>query len=149
MWRRAIRAPRLADQNQTAASLAFTVSALASTPYNVAVGGTDFSDTYFGHEWQLTEYGKHCEIRFRASYAPGDSVERLLHRSLLAAYEANATSVRQFCNARAGCWPPLRDRNYGCGRRRPKRLRNGTVHQWSSERIVRRLSQAVVATSAG
>src|SRR5258708_31336010 len=36
------------DQNQTAARFGITVSALASTPYNVAVGGTDFSDTYSG-----------------------------------------------------------------------------------------------------
>jgi hypothetical protein len=34
------------DANQTYAQYGITVSGFASTPYNVAVGGTDFSDTY-------------------------------------------------------------------------------------------------------
>ncbi len=36
------------DQNATAATHGIGVSAFASTPYNVAVGGTDFSDVYSG-----------------------------------------------------------------------------------------------------
>ena len=34
------------DQGQTAATSGIAVNAFASTPYNVAVGGTDFGDTY-------------------------------------------------------------------------------------------------------
>jgi subtilase family serine protease len=36
------------DANQTVATHGIGVSAFASTPYNVAVGGTDFGDTYAG-----------------------------------------------------------------------------------------------------
>jgi subtilase family serine protease len=36
------------DEGQSAAANGIAVSAFASTPYNVAVGGTDFSDTYAG-----------------------------------------------------------------------------------------------------
>jgi hypothetical protein len=36
------------DNNATDATDGIGVNAFASTPYNVAVGGTDFSDTYFG-----------------------------------------------------------------------------------------------------
>jgi len=36
------------DANQTVATHGVGVSAFASTPYNVAVGGTDFSDTFSG-----------------------------------------------------------------------------------------------------
>src|SRR6202030_726625 len=36
------------DNGATEATHGIGVNAFASTPYNVAVGGTDFSDTYFG-----------------------------------------------------------------------------------------------------
>jgi subtilase family serine protease len=36
------------DQGNSSATHGITVNGLASTPYNVAVGGTDFSDTYAG-----------------------------------------------------------------------------------------------------
>ncbi len=36
------------DQNMTTATHGINVSGFASTPYNVAVGGTDFGDTYAG-----------------------------------------------------------------------------------------------------
>ncbi len=36
------------EQNQPASTLGIAVSGFASTPYNVAVGGTDYGDTYAG-----------------------------------------------------------------------------------------------------
>jgi len=36
------------DNSVTEATHGIAVNAFASTPYNVAVGGTDFSDTYSG-----------------------------------------------------------------------------------------------------
>ena len=45
------------------------VSGFASTPYNVAVGGTDFGDTYAGTDstyWNT----QHLHLRFGQSYIP-------------------------------------------------------------------------------
>jgi subtilase family serine protease len=45
------------DPNQSVATHGIAVNAFASTPYNVAVGGTDFSDVYSGTSdtyWNLT-----------------------------------------------------------------------------------------------
>ena len=54
------------------------VNALASSPYVVAVGGTDFSDTYSGTKFDLLERGQLGVVRFGQVLHPGDSVERLL-----------------------------------------------------------------------
>ncbi|MGA8030197.1 MAG: protease pro-enzyme activation domain-containing protein [Bryobacteraceae bacterium] len=45
------------DQNRIAATHGINVNALASTPYNVAAGGTDFGDTFLGENsiyWSAT-----------------------------------------------------------------------------------------------
>jgi subtilase family serine protease len=49
--------PSSSDANATSATHGITVSAFASTPYNVAVGGTDFADSYLGtvaNYWNTT-----------------------------------------------------------------------------------------------
>ena len=43
------------DANQSNAIHGIGVSAFASTPYNVAVGGTDFGDTYAGYQHHVLE----------------------------------------------------------------------------------------------
>ena len=45
----------LCDSNRTNATHGVGVNALASTPYNVAVGGTDFSDTYSWDQQHILE----------------------------------------------------------------------------------------------
>jgi subtilase family serine protease len=53
----------MCDAGEAAATLGISVSGLASTPYNLAAGGTDFSDTYSGtnaNYWSATntpDYG--------------------------------------------------------------------------------------------
>jgi len=52
------------------------VNAFASTPNNVAVGGTDFSDTYSGHQRQLLEFQQHLGVWFGYFVRSGDPLER-------------------------------------------------------------------------
>lgn len=91
------------DQNQTAASFGITVSALASTPYNVAVGGTDFSDTYSGTNATYWNTGNTANYASARSYVPETPWNDSCSGSLLAAYEGYATSgPGSFCNAAGG-----------------------------------------------
>jgi subtilase family serine protease len=91
------------DQNQTAASLGITVSALASTPYNVAVGGTDFSDTYSGTNATYWNTGNTASYASARSYVPETPWNDSCTGSLLAAYEGYATSgPGSFCNTAGG-----------------------------------------------
>ena len=91
------------DQNQTAASFGITVSALASTPYNVAVGGTDFSDTYSGTNATYWNTGNTANYASARSYVPETPWNDSCTGSLLAAYEGYATSgPGSFCNAAGG-----------------------------------------------
>jgi hypothetical protein len=46
------------------------VSAIASTPYNVAVGGTDFSDTYSGTNTTYWNSGNAPTYGSATSYIP-------------------------------------------------------------------------------
>ena len=58
------------EQNQPAATLGIAVSGFASTPYNVAVGGTDFGDTYAGTNadyWRATNNATYGSAK---SYIP-------------------------------------------------------------------------------
>jgi subtilase family serine protease len=91
------------DQNQTAASFGITVSALASTPYNVAVGGTDFSDTYSGTNATYWNTGNTANYASARSYVPETPWNDSCTGSLLAAYEGYTTSgPGSFCNAAGG-----------------------------------------------
>ena len=102
------------------------VSAFASTPYNVAVGGTDFGDTYAGTEQHLLELHQYRDLRLGAC--------------------PTFRKSRGTIPAPAGCWPATsgysttygradfaaaeRPRRTGlpggrCGQRRAQRLRHG------------------------
>ncbi len=48
------------DADAVEATHGIGVSGFASTPYNVAVGGTDFGDTYRRHQQHVLELRQHC-----------------------------------------------------------------------------------------
>jgi len=58
------------DQNQSSASQGIAVSGFASTPYNVAVGGTDFGDTYAGTNSTYWNSGDSTTFESARSYSP-------------------------------------------------------------------------------
>lgn len=58
------------DANKPAAKLGIAVSGLASTPYNVAVGGTDFADSYFGINSQYWKPRNNATFGSARSYIP-------------------------------------------------------------------------------
>jgi len=58
------------DQNQSSASSGIAVSGFASTPYNVAVGGTDFGDTYAGTNSTYWNSGDSTAYASARSYVP-------------------------------------------------------------------------------
>jgi subtilase family serine protease len=91
------------DQNQTAASFGITVSALASTPYNVAVGGTDFSDTYSGTNATYWNTGNTANYASARSYTPETPWNDSCTGSLLTTYEGyTASGPGSFCNTAGG-----------------------------------------------
>ena len=68
------------DADLSKATHGIGVSGFASTPYNVAVGGTDFGDTYAGTNstyWNSTNTSTYGSAQVLYS---GDSVERLLRQ---------------------------------------------------------------------
>jgi len=58
------------DNNATAANFGIGVNAFASTPYNVAVGGTDFSDTLAGTNDSYWNLGNSANFGSALSYVP-------------------------------------------------------------------------------
>ena len=58
------------EQNQAASSLGIAVSGFASTPYNVAVGGTDFGDSYAGTNAQYWKANNNATYGSAKSYIP-------------------------------------------------------------------------------
>ena len=58
------------DANEPAATLGISVSGFASTPYNVAVGGTDFGDTYAGSNPQYWKANNNATYGSAKSYVP-------------------------------------------------------------------------------
>ena len=91
------------DQNQSAATHGIGVNAFASTPYDVAVGGTDFSDTYSGTNgtyWGSTNTGTYESA---LSYMPEIPWNDSCAGALLAAYEGYSIyGSNSFCNAAGG-----------------------------------------------
>lgn len=91
------------DQNQPAASYGITVSGFASTPYNVAVGGTDFSDTYSGTNstyWNSSNDANYSSAR---SYAPEIPWNDSCAGALLTTFEGYPTSgPNSLCNYAGG-----------------------------------------------
>ncbi len=92
------------DQNETAATHGIAVNGFASTPYNVAVGGTDFSDFYSGTVntyWNPTNNS----VRGSAiSYIPEIPWNDSCAGSLLYTIEGYTSSygTTGFCNSSTG-----------------------------------------------
>jgi len=89
------------DAGATAASHGIGVSAYASTPYNVAVGGTDFSDTFAGtvnSYWSSANSSTDGSAR---SYIPEVPWNDSCASSLLATYNGFtvAYGAKGFCNS--------------------------------------------------
>jgi subtilase family serine protease len=80
------------------------VSALASTPYNVAVGGTDFSDTYSGTNSTYWNSANTAFYGSAKSYAPEIPWNGSCGSQLFATYFGYTTTYGSngFCNSRTG-----------------------------------------------
>ncbi len=134
------------DANLNSATHGIGISAFASTPYNVAVGGTDFSDTFSGTNdtyWS----GKNSAVYGSAlSYIPETPWDDSCAGGLLANFVGFPTidGSDSFCATRTahlGRIPHGRRR-----KRRAKRLRHRIALQLRGGwRDLQRLYQAVVA----
>lgn len=80
------------------------VSAYASTPYNVAVGGTDFSDTYSGTTSQYWSSSNTATYGSALSYIPEIPWNDSCASSLIASFNGYSTVYGQngFCNSSTG-----------------------------------------------
>jgi subtilase family serine protease len=92
------------DANQTYATHGIGVSGFASTPYNVAVGGTDFGDTYahtIGAYWNSTNTPTYASAK---SYIPEIPWNNSCASVLIANYEGYAATYGSsgFCNSKTG-----------------------------------------------
>ena len=88
----------------TSATHGIGVSGLASTPYNVAVGGTDFGDTYAGTNstyWATTNSSTYGSAR---SYIPEIPWNDSCASALIASYLGFPVTYGSsgFCNSRTG-----------------------------------------------
>jgi subtilase family serine protease len=92
------------DANQTKATHGIGVSGFASTPYNVAVGGTDFGDTHAGTNatyWNTTNTSAYASAK---SYIPEIPWNDSCAGALLSSYAGYATPYGSsgFCNSTTG-----------------------------------------------
>jgi subtilase family serine protease len=90
--------------NGTAVTHGIGVSAFASTPYNVAVGGTDFSDTYSGTNATYWSSGNTAANGSALSYIPEIPWNDSCASQLLATFLNYATThgASGFCNSTPG-----------------------------------------------
>jgi len=93
------------DQFATAATSGLNVSGFATTPYNVAVGGTDFADTFFGTVSKYWSPTNRADFSSALSYIPeipwNDSCAGKLVTSFLGfpqTYGPNILSTGSFDN---------------------------------------------------
>lgn len=105
------------DSGASAASHGIGVSAYASTPYNVAVGGTDFSDTFAGTNdayWRSTNSATYGSAM---SYIPEIPWNDSCASSLLASYDGYTTTYGTdgFCNSSAASQQGLQEVDAGSG----------------------------------
>jgi subtilase family serine protease len=91
------------DANQAMATHGITVNSFASTPYNVAVGGTDFSDTLSGTTSQYWNPTNTASYGSAKSYIPEIPWNDSCAGTLLANYMGYATGYGPggFCNSAA------------------------------------------------
>ncbi len=81
------------------------INGWAATEYNVAVGGTDFSDTYSGTNSQYWSASSTADFASALSYVPEMSWNDTCGSTLLANYVTNSTltyGADGFCNISAG-----------------------------------------------
>lgn len=92
------------DFNSSVVTHGISVNALASTPYNVAVGGTDFSDTYSGTASTYWNSGNTANYGSAKSYVPEIPWNGSCGSQLFANYfgYANTYGASGFCNNAPG-----------------------------------------------
>lgn len=91
------------DQNQGAGSHGIGVNAFASTPYNVAVGGTDFSDTYSGTNSTYWNSSNTSSYSSAVSYVPEIPWNDSCTGALLDGYEGYPVyGANSLCNVDSG-----------------------------------------------
>lgn len=92
------------DADQSNATHGIGVSAFASTPYNVAVGGTDFSDTYAGTNSTYWNSSNTSTYESAKSYIPEIPWNDSCASVLIANYEGYSTTYGSggFCNSSIG-----------------------------------------------
>lgn len=91
------------DQNQSAATDGIGVSAFASTPYNVAVGGTDYGDTYASTNGNYWGSSNSTNFASALSYVPEIPWNDSCAGALLTSYEGYPVSgPNSLCNYAGG-----------------------------------------------
>jgi hypothetical protein len=92
------------DRAATVATHGINVNAFASTPYNVAVGGTDFGDTYAGTTSIYWNSSNTSIFGSAKSYIPEIPWNDTCASQLVASYEGFATAYGSggFCNSTTG-----------------------------------------------
>lgn len=93
------------DANQESATHGISISGWASTPYNVAVGGTDFEDTYLNEVSTYWHSSNSADYESARSYIPEIPWNDSCASKLIAEYESNSSLVygsKGFCNSSNG-----------------------------------------------
>jgi len=91
------------DDGAAEATSGIAVSAFASTPYNVAVGGTDFGDTYASTNASYWNSGNTSSFSSALSYVPEIPWNDSCTGALFANYEGYPTyGAGSLCNSLAG-----------------------------------------------
>ncbi len=96
-----------ADSGVAYATQGIAVNGLASTPYNVAVGGTDFGDAYAGTTSTYWSSSNSSVYGSALSYIPEIPWDESCASSLIAAYEGYSTTYGSsgFCNSSKATTP--------------------------------------------
>jgi len=143
-----------ANSQESSDTYGIGVSGWASTPYNVAVGGTDFGDTYdaslpgglpLSTYWNSSNSSTYESAK---SYIPeipwNDSCASLLGAEFSGFTTTYGTAG--FCNSAEG----ENNFDHGGGQRRTERMRHRiAIHVWRSEWDLLGMAQAVMASVVG
>src|SRR5208283_275150 len=94
------------DANQSIAVHGIGVSGLASTPYNVAVGGTDFGDSYAGANNTYWSSANGTTYGSALSYVPEIPWDDSCASGLISSYLGYSAAYGSsgFCNSSRGEW---------------------------------------------
>ena len=121
------------DADQSKSTHGIGVSGFASTPYNVAVGGTDFSDTYAGTTGSYWNTTNGASFGSAKSYIPEIPWNDSCASQLLASYEGSSTTYGSsgFCNSLTGI-EDFETTASGSGGRQRLRQRHRLHPAWSA-----------------